>query len=816
MKKHWPWILTALIVFEVLFSFRTRHDKEGDYAHRQFGRLPALLGGRVQPVESIARNSLLIIRGTSKVPLEGNGAGGKWGKWEELDGALTERKWYQFSKRPAKLKPAQWLLEVFANPEVSDTRYIFRIHHPELLGELKLHETGVDKSGLRFYSFAQLEPHLSTIEKDARAISETKAERRTPYQKAVMILRHSLQLYLRLKNSVRPQMAVKDDALFFDVPTPELVAAMELPTREPASYSYNEVQPKFDAAIEHVRNAMRESETNWTVFGNFIGEYQAYESLKSIWRDEWNDSFAAELQDYDAALKANDAERLASFQARYDHQQSMAYPHLVGPGVNVSDYTLRLQSVEKTDELVREGRSLVVVALVGKHLHVRIFDADGNLLVNKSESELTGGNRVRLLREELQGGDLPDLTKFSKNETREMIKRAAFVSGLLEWENMGTALVGVVKQRVREVPGTAHSYAAMMASFRKGNVADFNRHLGEYQTALNTRLPGAVKFAGVESVYNQFASFQRSMFIYLLGFIFVLAFWLKLSENLRRAAFQLITVGLIVHTAGLIFRMYIGGYAPVTNLYSSAVFVGWAAVLIGVILELIFRNGIGIATSAGIGYITLIIAHHLAMEGDTMEMMRAVLDTNFWLSTHVTIITIGYAATFLAGKIAIAYVIGALFTLSISNEISKILSRMVYGIICFATLFSFFGTVLGGLWADYSWGRFWGWDPKENGALLIVIWNATILHLRWGGMIRDRGLMNCAIFGNVVTAFSWFGVNMLGIGLHSYGFMDAAFKWLSIYSVSQLALIVLGSLPFGWWLSVRSGKLVPSGYKPAA
>ena len=100
---------------------------------------------------------------------------------------------------------------------------------------------------------------------------------------------------------------------------------------------------------------------------------------------------------------------------------------------------------------------------------------------------------------------------------------------------------------------------------------------------------------------------------------------------------------------------------------------------------------------------------------------------------------------------------------------------MVYGIVCFATFFSFVGTVLGGIWADQSWGRFWGWDPKENGALIIVLWNAIILHARWGGMVQQRGLMCLAIFGNVVTAWSWFGVNMLGVGLHSYGFTEAAF-----------------------------------------
>jgi cytochrome c biogenesis factor len=143
-------------------------------------------------------------------------------------------------------------------------------------------------------------------------------------------------------------------------------------------------------------------------------------------------------------------------------------------------------------------------------------------------------------------------------------------------------------------------------------------------------------------------------------------------------------------------------------------------------------------------------------------------------------------------------------------DLGKALTRMVYAVVCFATLFSFIGTVLGGIWADQSWGRFWGWDPKENGALLIVLWNAIILHARWGGMLRDRGIMNLAVFGNIVTAFSWFGVNMLGIGLHSYGFMDAAFKWLMLFIGSQVAIILLGMLPLKAWRSFRASGPVRS------
>ncbi|HZM01998.1 MAG TPA: cytochrome c biogenesis protein CcsA, partial [Candidatus Saccharimonadales bacterium] len=175
-----------------------------------------------------------------------------------------------------------------------------------------------------------------------------------------------------------------------------------------------------------------------------------------------------------------------------------------------------------------------------------------------------------------------------------------------------------------------------------------------------------------------------------------------------------------------------------------------------------------------------------------------------WLSTHVVVVTTGYASMFVAGLLATIYIVRGFFTRTLTSETAKALGRMVYGIVCFATLFSFVGTILGGIWADQSWGRFWGWDPKENGALLIVLWNAITLHARWGGMIKERGLMAMAIFGNIITSFSWFGVNMLGIGLHSYGFMDQEFPWLVGFDLSQLVLLGIALCPPRYWASFKA------------
>jgi hypothetical protein len=99
------------------------------------------------------------------------------------------------------------------------------------------------------------------------------------------------------------------------------------------------------------------------------------------------------------------------------------------------------------------------------------------------------------------------------------------------------------------------------------------------------------------------------------------------------------------------------------------------------------------------------------------------------------------------------------------------------------------------LWADDSWGRFWGWDPKENGALIIVLWNAVVLHARWGGMASGRGMAVLAVAGNIFTGWSWFGVNELGVGLHSYGFTEGVLLALGLFALSQLVIIGIGCLP---------------------
>jgi ABC-type transport system involved in cytochrome c biogenesis permease subunit len=367
------------------------------------------------------------------------------------------------------------------------------------------------------------------------------------------------------------------------------------------------------------------------------------------------------------------------------------------------------------------------------------------------------------------------------------------------WVTAGQAILGAF-DRGTVAPG-AFAYAGLGHALRAGDPKSFNELVSLYRANLSIRFSAQLRKCDAEARFNAVDPFSLSMCVYLAAFFVALFSWLKWPQPLGRAAFWLVALAWIVATAGIATRMWLEGRPPVTNLYSSALFVGWGSVALCLVLEVVYRNAIGSVAAGLIGFGTLLIAHELALGGDTLEMMRAVLDSNFWLATHVVVVTTGYASTFLAGFLGLIYIVRGVFTRSLDRATADALARMVYGIVCFATLFSFVGTVLGGIWADQSWGRFWGWDPKENGALIIVLWNALILHARWGGIVRQRGLMCLAVFGNIVTGWSWFGTNMLGVGLHSYGFTQAAFWSLSAFVAVQLGFIALGSLPQSRWRS---------------
>ncbi len=301
----------------------------------------------------------------------------------------------------------------------------------------------------------------------------------------------------------------------------------------------------------------------------------------------------------------------------------------------------------------------------------------------------------------------------------------------------------------------------------------------------------------LENAFYAGKYFTRALIGFLGAFLLVALSWLRPSSVwLPRAIWALCGVALALLVAGVSLRCVIQGRPPVTTLYETILFITAVSVLVCMAIEWINRQRVALAVSSVLGVIGMFLSSKYELKeavtaGDTMPSLVAVLDTNFWLATHVTTVTMGYSAGLLASALAHVWIFAKLFGLKRGDpDFFRSVTRMTYGVICFGLLFSVVGTILGGIWANYSWGRFWGWDPKENGALLICIWELMILHARLGGLVKQFGLALMSILGGVVVAFSWWGVNLLGVGLHSYGFTSGVMTVLvSFYALEALVFV---------------------------
>jgi ABC-type transport system involved in cytochrome c biogenesis permease subunit len=196
---------------------------------------------------------------------------------------------------------------------------------------------------------------------------------------------------------------------------------------------------------------------------------------------------------------------------------------------------------------------------------------------------------------------------------------------------------------------------------------------------------------------------------------------------------------------------------------------------------------LGLFIGTVVGSVLHYIGFGYAADGDTLEMLVAVLNSNFWLATHVTCVTLGYGLSLVAGFIGHLYLIHMIRSPK-NKTLLKNINKNLFGMTLIALFFTLFGTILGGIWADQSWGRFWGWDPKENGALLIVMWQLMMIHMRLTAMVKPHGFALGMILNNIIVVIAWFGVNLLNIGLHSYGFAEGIALNLIIFISAELII----------------------------
>ncbi len=285
-----------------------------------------------------------------------------------------------------------------------------------------------------------------------------------------------------------------------------------------------------------------------------------------------------------------------------------------------------------------------------------------------------------------------------------------------------------------------------------------------------------------EYFYHQIPPFFLATILFSLSFLIMVIQKLLKKKNGMKYTFPFILAGIIFQFLGILTRIYILQRPPVSTLYESILFVAFVCVLYSALI--FWRNKkqeVILFIGTILGIILYLIACFNDQTGDTFLMLSAVLNTNFWLATHVLVITIGYGLCLITSGLAHYTLIKA----PRKNTLSYVHKTALW-----ALFFCSLGTILGGIWADQSWGRFWGWDPKENGALLIVLWLIWLLHGKISRQIGSFWFYAGMAYLSVIVGLSWFGVNILSIGLHAYGFTDSALWALISLIVIQTSIIL--------------------------
>ncbi|MBY0406789.1 MAG: cytochrome c biogenesis protein CcsA [Rickettsiales bacterium] len=294
----------------------------------------------------------------------------------------------------------------------------------------------------------------------------------------------------------------------------------------------------------------------------------------------------------------------------------------------------------------------------------------------------------------------------------------------------------------------------------------------------------------LEVLYAQANIFVIALSIYIASFVLLMTALLSHQRIFYKVAALVMPVGALLHFTGIGLRIVIMNRPPVATLYETTIFVSLIAVVLSLLFERKRKEGTSIIVGAIIGIVLLFISTRYAADGDTMEMLVAVLNTNFWLATHVVTVTMGYGCSLVAGTLGHIYLINKFMRPKDTVAHTNILNTMLaVGLI--AVFFALLGTILGGIWADQSWGRFWGWDPKENGALLIVLWLLCLLHGKVSNVLSPLNFASIMALTNVIVALSWFGVNLLGVGLHSYGYTNNIAADLAVFCGVEIAFVII-------------------------
>ncbi len=823
-KSIWPVVVPILIVALsagwLLSKTRTPKADPNAMNLYSFAQIPVAWKGRSQPIDSFARTELLMT--SHKTTFNGelseaelndpevreellqsiskywpsvdetalDGFSGSYEAWIAQVMSLTASGREAVEERlrgnmTARMSAVRWFLDVAARPDLARRHPVIKIDDDQVLSLL-----GLEKRAGLTYSVEEIQKNLPELEKINR--EGLKLEMAEQQHRMSQVQRRVVALFRTVGrvDSMQNIFLVRDSESLLDSMVKawwvlnrlgDSPAIMAVPTG-----SDNE-QRSWETMIaaSALRNVIEEFRAAGITQRDDVTRYMSDVLPRKLVTDAVDGSAALLLETVKAAA-TQAGEDLAPDALKNKAREASESKNLDGFLKSIVGIIADAEPGATTAEMMVPVSDETIRSIAAERISADMFQVFEEL--NQRDSD----KRLAQIRTRLQSVATSDEAALAAQMNIEL---ANVVLDDLD-KRVGDLIYDTDKSAAFEK--SAESMVSILTAWSDGDVKQFNESVTDYRTYLSANPMPHLNAAIVseEAFFNYFEPFMKAIYLYLPVMLMSFFSWIIWSKTLRRTAFWLMALTFLIHTGALLMRMHISGRPPVTNLYSSAIFIGWAVVGSAFVVELILKNGIGNIMGSSVGMGTLMIAHYLARdEGDTMGVMQAVLDTTFWLATHVVCITLGYAAAFLAGVLGIAYCVMWMVGSKQSREDLTGLGKMIYGVLCFALFFSLVGTVLGGLWADDSWGRFWGWDPKENGAMLIVMWNAFILHARWDKMVRDYGTAVLAIFGNVVTAWSWFGVNELKAGLHTYGFTEGRLLALGVFIAVQMIIIAGAMIP---------------------
>jgi cytochrome c-type biogenesis protein CcsB len=334
----------------------------------------------------------------------------------------------------------------------------------------------------------------------------------------------------------------------------------------------------------------------------------------------------------------------------------------------------------------------------------------------------------------------------------------------------------------------------LATAYTQGDGFQFSRaanQLRQELRALSPKIYPEESQLRLEYFYNHWDGFYRAAWCYGIALVLLgLAYLRGKGGALQWIGVAIAVAGLLFHASGIAMRCLIAGRPPVTNMYESIIWVSCAVLFFGMIFFARYRTLVYLLAALPASLLALLLVHQMPIAmPSSIDPLVPVLRDNFWLTIHVLTITLGYSAFFLAWGFGHIFLFFYLLR-PVAARANQAMHFWLYRIIQLGVLLLAAGTILGGVWANYSWGRFWGWDPKETWALIALLCYILTLHGRLAGWWTQFGLVVASVVCFLAVLMAWYGVNfVLGKGLHSYGFGLGGETYVVSFVVADLLFV---------------------------